>query len=260
MKVKKTPIVVVGIVAVIAVIAVFAFMLGRGTSVDDHVASSPAVPSETTTNAPEADVKVEQTYETDIWGRQVLINGVTGKVLGNLVPEDNRCEINPKISIQKSYNAQTIWSENNGPSAINSGVPVKYANTVTGAALAGWNYRILLFIGDEITPEVAKHVNFNNQPDLAKKMGQKGLERSEIFTATLAPEAVRVLTCKEDFVVIEMAHKAFGDRNGKFESPQWDIMRFSMTWNGDDWVYDVDSLKINSEIIHDLEGWTKWQY
>lgn len=276
---KSTLIQTIGAVIIVILLLVVAFLLGKGSSntgteqAAENATKSEAAATTETTAATTAETSTTTrennndgvtTYTTDFWGRPVAHNGETGKPLGKLAPKGDRCKINPEITIQDSYNGiNTLWSKNDGASKITEGIPTTYARTATGAALAGWNYRIFLFAGGSLTPAAAKHIEFGDSPNmrtLRKEMSDPNMDRSELYTITLVPEAVRVLSCKEDYMVIEMAHKYFGDENGKFPYDKWDIMRFSMMWRNDDWVYDFESLKASGEIITNIDGWTRWQY
>lgn len=260
---KRSLFVAIGAFTAVLVLVVTGLLVFRQTPHESTLESSSSR-SSGSSNTSELEHPTSDGYSSDLWGRQVVHNGETGEPLGALTPEENRCEIDARVTIQESHGAQTMWSSNNGPSAVETGIPTGYAQTVTGAALAGWNYRILLFGGGDLTSEAAKHVDFSHSRQWQEFGRQAAIpgafDRDNARMATLAPEAVRVLTCKDDYIVVEMAHKFFGDRNGKFESPRWDIMRFAMKWDNGDWVYQAQSMDTSGEVIESLDGWDKWQY
>lgn len=260
---RRSVFIVIGAVAAVVVLVITGILAFRQTPQDTALESSPGRSVDSSgakgTEDPENDG-----YSSDLWGRQVVRNGDVGKPLGSLESSEDRCAVDPRVTIQLSHGAQTLWSTANGPAEIEDGIPSGYAPTATGAALAGWNYRILLFGGGEITPAASRHTDFSHSAqwqEFGKKAATPGaFDRDDTRMATLAPEAVRVLTCKDDFVVVEMAHKFFGDEKGKFETPRWDVMRFAMKWDNGDWVYQAQSMEASGEIIDSLEGWEKWQY
>ncbi len=248
------------VTALALVVAVFLVLfVGRGDSGRADRPGEGAPDAAGTATSPQGH---PDGYSSDLWGRQVVTNGVSGQPLGALSPSGDRCTIDPTATIQTSHGAQTMWTTSHGPVAVRGGIPVGYAQTATGAALAGWNYRILLFAGGDVTAAVAPHIDFGSTAKgqaLATRARTPGeFDRDDAMMATLVPEAVKVVTCKDDFMVVDMAHKFFGDRNGKFDPPRWDVMRFAMTWRDGDWVYSIDSLSSSGEVIYSIDGWTRW--
>ena len=140
-------------------------------------------------------------------------------------------------------------------------VPTGYSRDATGAALAGWNLRAAMFAGGEVSREaMKKHLLFGaQQEEMARLADSETYVRDEGMLGLLAPDGVRVVTCKDDFMVIEMAHRLYGDESGRFDDEQWDVMRFTMAWD-DGWKLDVPAMAQGGQIITDLDGWTLWQF
>ncbi|WP_151550182.1 MULTISPECIES: hypothetical protein [Corynebacterium] len=250
--------VVSGIALLVVVLVVVVVATTRGGKDDSN-----QVQETTATASSETEAARQDEVTSDIWGRQVITNGETGQPLGELKPVEDRCTIQPDVMIQTSYGGQAMWSNGNGPARIENGIPVGYANNVTGAALAGWNYRMLMFGDYELGAAAAEHVDFSGGSEwegLGEEVRDTSTEGWDLFFDALVPEAVRVLSCKDNFAVVEMAHKMAGDEHGKLEEPRWDIHRFTMLWRDGDWVYQASSLEHIGEQISDIDGWDKWRY
>ncbi len=199
---------------------------------------------------------------SDVWGRKVTTpEGDIADPLGEASASDDLCEIQPEVTIQTTYGAQTLWSAHSGPSAITRAVPTGYSRDATGAALAGWNLRAAMFAGGEVSREAMKnYLLFGaQQEEMARLADSETYVRDEGMLGLLAPDGVRVVTCKDDFMVIEMAHRLYGDESGRLDGEQWDTMRFTMAWDGG-WKLDVPAMAQGGQIITDLDGWTLWQF
>lgn len=258
-------VIIVAVIAVVAVVGAVLFMRSSDGSAPGDQATSQTSTTSTSSAAP-GNSESSKTLSTDIWGRKIVSRSETGEPIGKLNPQGDSCAITPEVEIQTAHGAATLWSRTDGPSEIKEGVPSGYAHTATGAALAGWNNRLLLFAGGDVSRAISNVVTAGDEQkteELRSSFAAGSDDSSQALTKLTAPEAVRVLSCDDEFVVVDFAHKIFGDENGKSDVMQWDIMRASMQWNGSEWVLDLRSFQQSGEVItsiNSVDGWTKWQY
>ena len=247
-------VIVVGVIAVVAAVGVRVFTgaPGAGTDGTDEGPSATSAPGAGHTPG----------VSSDLWGRRVTTpEGDVAVPMGQARTSEDMCAIEPEVSIQTSYGAQTLWSTSSGPSEVVHQIPTGYSRDATGAALAGWNLRAAMFAGGEVSREAMKnYLDFvAKQDEMLRLADSENYVRDTGMLGLLAPDAARVVTCKDDFMVIEMAHRLYGDESGRIDEEKWDVMRFTMKWDGG-WNLDVPAMAQGGEIITNLDGWTPWQF
>ncbi len=265
--------IILSVVVIILIGIIIAYCIGYGSTLGSGQQSTAESSQSATQDL--SDSRITKDNETqksapsteritsDLYGRQVIYPaGSDPAPLTTKIKESvDRCKISPQVTIQMASGAQTMWSENSGPTTLDHGVPTGYSSDVTGAALAAWNYRTMVYGGGELSNTVVhSYADFGDDQEemLAHDFSEES--ENEVGFKILAPTAVRVLTCKKDFVVLEHLNRVYGDQDGVFETPIYTTFRFTMKLADNGWTLDVPAMAQGNETIRSLDGWTQWQY
>ena len=191
-------------------------------------------------------------------------NGV-GNAIGKAQNIDStQCDVDnaAKLTIQRTSGTQTVWSENLGPSEVNSGgVPVGYSRSAEAALISAANDIALFYSGGDSTLEVTKARLSSPNLDAMIAEAEKGSEKDPTAEYHPAPSAFRITSCEEDRVIGDLAMPLPTDATGDAESPTWGVTRIASVWEDGDWKTELGGTPqpLEEEVTH-LDGWTKWQY
>lgn len=268
---KIWAIVIAIVILVIAIVA--AFFIGKETNHEE----SPREESQEMNNDESGDSNEKNQEDlsaaewsedtSDVFGRSIKTPASkVGKPLGQVKEQDSlQCEVNSpeKLTIERTHDMQTLWSEDLGPSAVTKdGVPEKYAHTAEAAMLAAWNSNAYLYRGGDLATAAVK-TNFTGEN--AEKLGAE-LEKSpantdEKATRRAAPQAFKITSCGDDRVIGDLALPLPTDENGDTDNPTWIVVRMSAVWQEDDWKTELESVKqpANKQISN-LDGWSEWSF
>lgn len=197
---------------------------------------------------------------TDYLGRivQTPANG-EGQPLGELREATNTCADTDRAAkgvMLQGTQPITLWSEEDGPTAVETLVPIGYSKTAQGAALAAWNY-FAMFLRDGETSQwfMENRAILNDEEKQVWERVGAG-ETNEYALDLIPPVAYKILSCEDNFVVLEIAKATPPAMQGTVET--WSSLRFSVYWENNDWKLQFSTLGQSQGDIDSIEGWTRW--
>lgn len=263
--------------ALAAAIVVIALVAGLFVwfSADETTTPPTAAPPTTVTPAPAQTGNGETGFAdpaTDALGRKVSVpNNPAGQPLPQRDPGP-RIECNPAqlptpqggMSIQRNFDMAMLYSETDGPVRLNGDIPVGYSHSPQGAVLAAWNIWRHTLVGGDVTKQVLLTQTVHD--DVLQKTLETetlpGSNRSaEQKRRTVVPDGFRLLSCDNDFVVVEYAQRQVADENGRLPAPRWMGLQMTMLWRDGDWKMQLTDESTKAGQIHPtLDGFTTWQF
>lgn len=258
------------VLAVLVVIVTVSIVSPNNNDNEDTAAPAPA--PETSAPPADNDAAVDTSDQgwdasiADVFGRNIKVptNGV-GNSIGKAQHIDStQCDVDnaAKLTTQRTSGTQTVWSENLGPSEVNSGgVPVGYSRSAEAALISAANDMALFYSGGDISAEVAKaRFSAPNLDDLVAQLEQ-GSEKDPNAEYQLAPSAFRITSCDQDRVIGDVALPMPTDATGDENAPAWTVLRLASVWEDNDWKTQIGSSpQPLEEEVTNLEGWTQWRY
>ena len=264
---NRKPWIIIGVVVLVVLAVVVAFFIGRGGRETDSASSSSSPAPASSPAASETSSAQEWGQDSsDLFGRniKVPINGV-GNPLGTVIPRrELECSTeNPqKLTIQRTHDMPTVWSQTLGPSVTTKGIPTGYDHTAEAAMMAMWNAMMLYMHGGE-SQKNALEVVFTG-PTAENELASMGEETAPVSQNSLngvGPAAFRVTSCNEDRVVGDLAMPLPTDEFGNPNKKAWSIFRVSARWEGSDWKVELGEVDQPLEdTVSTLDGWTQWSF
>lgn len=254
---------------VVLIAAAFAWFAGDDTEPDAPTAqpTTPAVPTQGNNGGTGfADPA------TDTFGRKIYVpNNPAGQSLPQRDP-GARVECDPGqlpttqggMTIQRNFDMVMLYSETDGPTRVDGDLARGYSHSPQGAALAAWNIWHRMREGGDVTKQVLLEQTVHDaalQKELETNPVPPGLRTVEQKRSMVAPDGFRILSCDDDFVVLEYAVRQIADENGALAAPRWVGMQWSMLWRDGDWKMQTADDSGKSGAVHTtLDGFTTWQF
>lgn len=212
------------------------------------------------------------TPTADTFGRKIYVpNNPAGQPLPQHDPGP-RVECAPGqqptaqggMTIQRNFDMVMLYSETDGPTRIDGDLARGYSHSPQGAALAAWNIWHRMREGGDVTKQVLLEQTVHDA-DLQKKLETEPVPESgrtvEQKRSMTVPDGFRVLSCDDDFVVLEYAVRQIADETGALREPRWIGMQWSMLWRDGDWKMQTANDSGKSGAVHTtLDGFTTWQF
>ncbi|MFI7524480.1 hypothetical protein [Nocardia salmonicida] len=253
---------------ILVVVAGLAVAFTRNS--DDDTTTAPT--TTTSTAPPAAAATGFATPQVDTFGRRVDVpNNSAGQPLGQTVAQRKPTDPDWKTAApagtrdkggwQRVTGAVVPFSTSDGPTRIDNGVPVGYAHTPQGAALAAayvmWETGARP--GDRALRErmvvmtAAQLAEF----DRLKAAGKVPDQQPESVTRYMvAADAFRVEQFSDDLCVVSLATRSEPDKNN---ADRWISSQIAMVWDGSNWRMQLaaDS-RLPQQTVFSLAGWTAW--
>lgn len=262
--------ILVVVLAVLVVIVTVSIVSPNNNDNEDTAAPAPA--PETSAPPADNDAAVDTSDQgwdasiADVFGRNIKVptNGV-GNAIGKAQHIDStQCDVKSgaAVTIQRTSGTQTVWSENLGPSEVNTGgVPVGYSRSAEAALISAANDMALFYSGGDSTLEVTKSRLSSPNLDAMIAEAEKGSEKDPHAVNQPAPSAFKITSCDENRVIGDLAMPLPTDATGDPNAPTWGVMRISSVWENGDWKTEIGGVPQPLEDeIDDLEGWQQWVY
>lgn len=237
----------------------------KETPAENQSAESPTA-SATTSETPQGKQGEWRDPSADVFGRAIKnpANGAgnpLGKAAGG---ETTNCAATAgNVTIEETHGVQTMWTENQGPSEVNSdGVPTGYARTAEGAMISGFNTVSLIYAGGPISGSAAQYGTAGSDAaGFAERLKAKPPKQVDTTKDRPAPSGYKVTSCSDTQVVGDIALPTPTDAQGNPDSATWLVMRLSMVWENGGWKWQYEGVPqpIEDEITS-LSGWTEWHY
>ncbi|WP_051032264.1 hypothetical protein [Nocardia veterana] len=262
------------VVIVLIVVTGVIVLIGRhsGSNPDAAKTSSPTTTAPTT--APASSATGFTTPDVDVFGRRVDVPAnPAGQPLEQTAPQRRPDDPqwltaapagtrgpDAKGGWQRVHGAVVPFSTSDGPTHIQDGVPVGYAHTPQGAALAAafvmWQTRARL--GDRPLREhmvVMSAADFA-QFDRLKAQGKAPDTQPEQVTRYMvAPDAFRITSWSDDMCQVALAVRQGSDTG----APRWTSLTLAMVWDQNEWKLRLPADKmIPQQTVTSIGGWTAW--
>lgn len=209
---------------------------------------------------------------TDTFGRKIAVpNNPAGQPLPQRDP-GTRVECDPGqlptsqggMSIQRNFDLAMLYSETDGPARVDGDLARGYSHSPQGAALAAWNTWHRLRVGGDVTKQVLLEQTVHDAA-LEEKLETESIPEStrtlDKKRSTVVPDGFRILSCDNDFVVVEYALRQVADEKGALAEPRWVGMQWTMLWRDGDWkMQTADESGKAGAIVTSLDGFTTWQF
>lgn len=266
--------VVAVVVVVVVLVAAVVFLVTRGGS--DKSAGDAGQSTSTAAGGAQASVSASggAGVTSDFWGRRVVLPANPD---GDVIPQkpvDTADACNPvnysrvpdDLTAQRTHKISTLWSSTDGPTGFTDGVPSGYSHTPQGAALAGWNYYMMIAAGGKRAYTV--YHDFGGLSD-SDREEMESIDDKPTETTTqdrskmVTPEAVKYLSCHDDQVVVQYFIPTLDPHTRDSNDPKYQVINSEIHWVDDHWEAALKSENgvRQGPLVDDINGEaTRWEY
>ncbi|MEL4163102.1 hypothetical protein [Corynebacterium bovis] len=263
--------VLIAVIAVVAVVVIVYIGARGGDSTTGSQGQDPA-PSGSSESALQGAPSGGD-VTSDFWGRRVVIPANPD---GDVIPQNpvdtadacnpvNYSRVPADLTAQRTHTMSTLWSSTDGPTGFTDGIPSGYSHTPQGAALAGWNYLSLFFVGGKVGYSAARNFfGFSDEErrEMESIPGGPDKDTTQDRTRMVAPAAVKYLSCHDDQVVVQYFLPIPDRSTGDSSRPRYGLIQTPVKWFGDHWELSMKKdTNPGGNVVESIDGEAvQWEY